>query len=146
MPYPTWDNLDPNATWDMPGTVGSGGGPGPLPANSKVGDHLQWYIDTLIFNGVRAAMDIRDINPPAVQFRAPVMHYRFGRGCVGVDWEARLILPNLGNKHAINMAQVYLERIQDALSGAVVAATPADFDMPDGGGPAPGYVLTWQTR
>lgn len=107
---------------------------------------LDAYLAALNGAGIRATVDARDINPPAVQLRAPVLHYRFGRGCIAADWTARLILPDNGQREALAAALPLLQQIQDALLGAVVTATPADWDLPDGGGPAPGYQLTWTTH
>lgn len=107
---------------------------------------LDAYLEALRTAGIRAVVDGRDVNPPAVQLRAPTLRYRFGRGCTEADWTARLILPNTGQREALAAALPLLAAIQEALSGAVVEATPADWDLPDGGGPAPGYELTWTTH
>ena len=107
---------------------------------------MDTYLEVLDAAGIRSAVDGRDINPPAVQLRAPTLTYRFGRGCVEAAWTARLILPNNGQRTALAEALPLLQRIQDALEGAVVTATPTDFELPDGGGPVPGYTLTWTTH
>lgn len=104
------------------------------------------YVDDLRSAGIRAVIDYRDINPPAVQLRAPVLHFRFGRGCIAADWTARLILPNNGQEEALKSAMDFIPRIQEAIGGVIVDANPADWDLPDGGGPAPGYELTWTTH
>lgn len=104
------------------------------------------YLQALTDAGIRATDDARDLNPPAVQLRAPVLNFRFGRGCVGADWTARLVLPNSGQHQALSTALPMLLSIQEALGGVVVTATPADFELPDGGGPVPGYQLTWSTH
>ena len=109
-------------------------------------EQLDTYLQQLQLAGIRATDDPRDINPPAVLLRAPVLQYRFGRGCVAADWTARLVLVNSGTRQALQEALPLLQRIQDALQGAVVTATPADFELPDGGGPTPGYQLTWSTH
>lgn len=104
------------------------------------------YLAALQAAGVRATADARNINPPAVLLRAPVLHFRFGRGCQQADWTARLILPNSGTREALQLALPLIETIQTALQGAIVTATPADWELPDGGGPTPGYQLTWSSH
>jgi len=107
---------------------------------------LQGFLDDLQAAGIRATDDPRDINPPALLIRAPVMHYRFGRGCVTADWTGRLVLNNAGTRQALQEAVPLIAAIQDALQGVLVTATPADWELPDGGGPTPGYQLTWTTN
>lgn len=107
---------------------------------------LQGYLEALTAADIRATDDPRDINPPAVLIRPPVLSFRFGRGCIGADWTARLVLPNSGTRQALQLALPLIDRIQTALQGAVVTATPADFELPDGGGPTPGYQLTWTSH
>lgn len=108
-------------------------------------DQLQGYLDALTAAGIRASDDPRDINPPMLLLRPPTLSYRFGRGCVAADWTARLVLVNAGVRQALAEALPLLQQIQDALQ-LVYTATPADFDLPDGGGPTPGYQLTWSTH
>lgn len=113
---------------------------------TDVAAQLAGYLAALQAAGIRAVDDPRDINPPALLVRAPTLHYRFGRGCVGADWTARLVLINSGYRQALETALPLLEAIQDALGGVVVTATPADWELPDGGGPTPGYQLQWTTH
>lgn len=104
------------------------------------------YLTDLNAAKIRATDDPRDINPPCVLIRPPVLNFRFGRGCVGADWTARLILNNAGTRQALEEALPLIDAIQTALGGVIVTATPADFELPDGGGPVPGYSLTWTTH
>jgi len=106
---------------------------------------LQQAVDRLTAAGVRATLDPRDLNPPAVLIRPPTLHYRFGRGCVGLDWSARLYLPDPGTADALRLGLDQLEQAQAALGGAVTTATPGDFTLMDGA-TVPGYTLTWSTH
>jgi hypothetical protein len=103
------------------------------------------YVAQLQAGGVRATLDPRDINPPAVLIRPPVLHYRFGRGCVAVDWTARLYLPDPGTLDALRIALPELDKIQAALGYAIAQAVPGDFTLLDGA-TVPGYTLTWTTH
>lgn len=108
-------------------------------------ERLLDYREKLLAAGIRASIDGRDVNPPAVLIRPPTMFYRFGRGCYACDWEARVFLPDSGTEQALKAALPLLEQVQSALGGVVVTATPADFQLADGG-TAPGYALTWTTH
>lgn len=102
----------------------------------------QAYVAQLVAAGIRATLNPADINPPAVLIRPPVMHFRFGRGCVRSDWEARLYVIDSGVEQAMKTAIPMITEIQDALGFAVVTATPADFALADGG-TVPGYLFQW---
>jgi len=97
--------------------------------------------------GVRCALDARDVNPPALLIRPPTLRYRFGRGCIGADWAAWLYLPDSGQIHSLRTGLPILETIHGALASAgvaVLSATPADFQPPDGA-ILPGFILNWTT-
>jgi hypothetical protein len=106
---------------------------------------MRSYVAQLEGAGVRATVDPRNLNPPAVLVRPPTLHYRFGRGCVAADWQARLYLPDPGTEGALAIALPLLEQITVALEGAPTEATPADFQLPDGA-TVPGYQLSWSTH
>ena len=108
-------------------------------------ERLLDYREKLLAAGIRGVIDGRDVNPPAVLVRPPTIHYRFGRGAHACDWEARLYLPDSGTEQALKAALPLIDQVQTALQGAVVDATPADFQLADGG-TAPGYILTWSTH
>lgn len=105
----------------------------------------QAYVAQLRAAGIRATLNPADINPPTVWVRAPRMRFRFGRGCIGADWEARLYLVDSGYEQAMKTAIPLISEIQDALNFAVVEAEPADFALVDGG-TVPGYIFTWSTQ
>lgn len=104
----------------------------------------QGYVAALQQAGIRAVLNPADINPPCVWVRAPVMRFRFGRGCVSADWEARLYLIDSGYEQALKTAVPLITQIQEALNFAVVEAVPADWALPDGG-TVPGYLFNWTT-
>ncbi len=109
-------------------------------------DLLTGYLAALTAAGIRSTLDARDVNPPAVLLRPPTLHYRFGRGCVACDFTARLLLPDAGQKQALETALPLLQAIQDALPGVpLLDAVPGDFGLADGS-TVPGYTLTWTTH
>jgi len=95
--------------------------------------------------GIRAVVDGRDVNPPCVQLRPPTVHYRFGRGCVGFDWEARLMVPDVGMSQAWKQLGTLLDAVEIALNYPSPTATPGDTILPDGS-TVPTYVLTWSAK
>jgi len=107
---------------------------------------MKRYRDAITAAGVRCVLDARDVNPPSVLIRPPTLSYRFGRGCVGSEWAAWLMLPDAGQLDALRVGFPILDTITDALAGAgvaVVDATPSDFQSADGG-TVPGFILTWK--
>ena len=105
------------------------------------------YRDAIVNAGVRCVLDARSVNPPAVLIRPATLNYRFGRGCVGASWVAWLYLPDAGQFDALRVGLPILETVQSALASAgvaVLSATPADFQPPDGG-LLPGFIINWNT-
>lgn len=108
---------------------------------------MESYRDALEAVGVRCALDPRDVNPPAVLIRPPVLNYRFGRGVIGSAWTAWLFIPDAGTLDALRIAFPILDKVQGAMATvgvAILTATPAEFQPADGG-LVPGFVLNWNT-
>jgi len=108
---------------------------------------MKAYQDAISRAGVRCALDPRDMNPPSVLIRPPVLNYTFGRGRVGAEWTAWLYLPDAGVLEALKSGFDLLDKTRAALADvgvAVLRAAPADFQTPDGG-IMPGFTLNWNT-
>lgn len=105
---------------------------------------VQDIVDRLTTAGVRATVDGRDLNPPAVQVRPPTMHYRFGR-CANADWQVWVVVPDTGMRTSLAALSTLLEDTQAALNLAGVDATPNTVTLADGG-TVPAYVLTWSSK
>lgn len=106
---------------------------------------VQAVIDKLEAHGVRAVADARDVNPPCVQVRAPVISYRFGKNCWEADFTAWSITGDAGTVDNLKAQSDLLGRIVWALDGVPVTARPDEALMPDGA-LLPIYVLTWSAR
>jgi hypothetical protein len=104
----------------------------------------QDVVDQLVAGGVRAVVDGRDLNPPAVQIRPPTLHYRFGRGAAA-DWEAWAVVPDTGMRTDLAALSDLLEKVQAALGHVGVQARPDTVTLADGG-TVPAYVLTWSSK
>jgi hypothetical protein len=101
--------------------------------------------DTLTAAGIPATVDVRDLNPPAVLIPPPELVWRFGKGAV-CTWRIVAAAPNTGTGPAVGVLSDLVDRVQDALAGAVTGGRPVDLTDPLGGAPLPGYELTLETR
>lgn len=106
---------------------------------------VQEVVDQLVAGGVRATVDQRDLNPPAVLVDAPAIAWRFGKGGWNATWTATVVVPDTGNAQALTDLSVLLEQVQAALGGIVAEGRPADLLTQDAG-ILPGYRLTWSTH
>lgn len=104
----------------------------------------QAVVDQLVAGGVRATLDGRDANPPVVQVRPPILHYRFGRG-IECEWQAWAMVPATGMRGDLLALGELVDATQAALAGAVVTATPDEAALADGS-TVPMYRLTWNER
>lgn len=102
-------------------------------------------VEALTAGGVRAAADLRDLNPPGVLVRPPEVRWRFGKDRGGADWVLWAIVPDAGTSAALAGLGELLEKTQAALGGLVVAGRPIDVQAVDGAGTLPAYELTFST-
>lgn len=100
-------------------------------------------VDKLVADGVRATLDGRDLNPPAVLVRPPTVSYRFGRDG-DADWEAWAVVGDTGSKQSLDALSDLLERVSAALVRPV-QARPDVISLADGS-TVPAYVLTWSGK
>lgn len=95
---------------------------------------------------VRAAADLRDVNPPCVLVRPPRMSWRFGKDCWDATWEMWAVVPDTGAADALSALSLLIGQVQVALGGRVVEGRPVDVQAIDGAGTLPGYALTYTQR
>lgn len=107
--------------------------------------HVAALVDRLETAGVRAASDLRDLNPPAVYVPAPRIAYRFGKGTATLEWSLVLAVPNTGRDVALSNLSELLDAANQALAGIFVDARPVDLTALDGGAPLPAYEATFTT-
>lgn len=104
--------------------------------------------ELLIEQGIRATVDIRDLNPPCVLIEAPELRYRYGPETADAQWTALCVVPNVGPGPALHLLQGLLTDTLLALNTAGIAPTAArpvtiQPQVKDPGGPLPAYALTW---
>lgn len=106
---------------------------------------VQALVDRLTAGGVRAAADLRDLNPPGVLVRPPTLHGRFGKN-VNADLTLWCVVPDTGVSTALGALAELMDATQTALGWVVVLARPVDVQALDGAGTLPGYELTFTQR
>jgi len=107
---------------------------------------MQDLADKLTAGGVRATIDARDLNPPAVLVAAPVFRWVFDSGRVSADWRVLAVVPSSGAGAELATLGALLDTIAGVLGGAPVTATPMSYPAPGGGDPLPAYALTWTSK
>lgn len=96
--------------------------------------------------GIRATVDERELNPPAVFVAPPALTYRFGKGGWDASWTLSAVVPDNGRRPALAALGDLVTDVQAALSGRVVAGRPVDLFVPGGAAPLPAYELTFTER
>jgi len=107
---------------------------------------VQDVVDRLVAGGVRAVLDERDINPPAVYVAPPAIAWRFGHG----DFDAKFTVWCVTNAAGRSVDLVNLGDLVDQVAAALnlvtVRGDPADLVIPHQAAPLPAYRLTWGER
>lgn len=106
----------------------------------------QAIVDRLTDAGVRASVDERDLNPPAVFVGPPVLSWRFGKGSTDATWTLVAVVPNTGRNIALTNLGALVTSTAAALGLAIVTARPMDLSVPDQAAPLPGYALEFTQR
>jgi hypothetical protein len=104
---------------------------------------MQAEVTLLSAAGVRATLDERDVNPPCVLVRPPVISYRFGRDSAA-EWTYWLIVPDSGKSASVAALGELIEAAQAALGFMATNLTPDDAILNDGTYPM--YSMTRTTR
>lgn len=103
-------------------------------------------VDTLRAAGIRATVDERELNPPAVFVGPPNLTYRFGKGGWDASWTLAAVVTDAGRRPALAALGDLVTAVQAALAGRVVAGRPVDLFVPGGAAPMPAYELTYSAR
>ena len=106
-------------------------------------------LDRLTAAGIRACLDERDVNPPAVYVAPPALAWRYARGDYDATFTAWCVVPGSGRDIALRNLGALIDQVIPALvtpDSAVVTGDPADLLVPDQAAPLPGYRLSWTER
>jgi hypothetical protein len=96
--------------------------------------------------GIRATVDERELNTPAVFVAPPALTYRFGKHCWDAAWTLSAVVADNGRRPAMAALGDLVSAVQAALGGRVVAGRPVDLLIPGGAAPLPAYELTFTER
>lgn len=105
----------------------------------------QAMVDHLVARGMRAAVDHRDLNPPAVWVTVPTARPRFG-GCWQVDHRLLLVSPDSGTRTAVATLSDLLADTVAALDGLPVQTRPTQVPPLHGGDALPALELTFTLK
>ncbi len=110
----------------------------------NIADAAADLVEHLRSSGLRAALDMADLNPPGLLVRAPEVTYRFKAGDWDAAWTIYAVAPDVGFDAAMRILGPLLEDTQTALE-TVTGARPVVFTMTDGAD-LPAYEMTWTDR
>jgi hypothetical protein len=102
-------------------------------------------VNTLQAAGLRATVDERDINPPCVYVRPPLLHFRFGKGW-NAEWVLTAVVADNGGTYALAALGGLVAAVQDAMGWLAVTARPVSLTVPGGAAPFPAYEMTFTQR
>jgi len=101
----------------------------------------------LVAAGVRASIDERDLNPPAVWVAPPTMSWRFGKGTWDAEWLLTAVVPDGGRATSTAALAALVVQVQQAMGWGGVTARPVSLLVPGAGGvPLPGYEMSFTQR
>jgi hypothetical protein len=100
-------------------------------------------VERLSDNGIRAAVDTRDLNPPAVLVIPPDMAWRFARDTWDATWRLLLVVPNTGSGQDLVALDALIGQVRDALGGAPTTGVARTVSIDGAHDPLPAYELSW---
>ncbi|HXJ63567.1 MAG TPA: hypothetical protein VNN79_07415 [Actinomycetota bacterium] len=102
-------------------------------------------VERLRAGGLRACMDLADLNPPGLIVRAPEVSFRFKAGDWDAAWTVHAVSPDPGFDGAMKILGPLIDDAQAAVGYSAVTARPVTFQTIDGAD-LPAYELTWTDR
>lgn len=102
-------------------------------------------VEKIRAGGIRATVDERDINPPAVWVGPPTMHFRFGKGWTA-DWTITAVVADTGRAYSLAALGTLVAQVQDSMGWLAVTARPVALQIPGGAAPLPAYEMTFSER
>jgi len=95
--------------------------------------------------GIRATIDERDINPPAVWVKPPIAAFRFGKGW-DATWTLQAVVPDTGRNNSLAALGAMIDAVQAAMNWHAITANPVALLIPGGAAPLPAYEMTFSER
>ena len=109
-------------------------------------DALQPVLGALNVAGIRATMDIAQLNPPGCLLGAPELDFRFNAGDFTATYSLIVVVGSTDKTRAIGNLSEYLSEVMVALGDRPLTARPVDVTLADASTVLPGYELRWSTR
>ena len=109
-------------------------------------DALQPVLDALTTAGIRATLDIAQLNPPGCLLGPPELDFRFNGGDFTAGYSLIAVVGSTDKTRAISNLSDYLAEVMTALGDRPLTARPVDVTLADASTVLPGYELRWSTR
>jgi hypothetical protein len=109
-------------------------------------DPLDDILGKLEAAGVRATIDIRDLNPPGCYLAPPELEFRFRQGDYTATYTLLVCAPNTTRRQQFVAMAELLAAVNGALGYRSPNARPVDVPTNDGTAILLGYELSWTDR
>ena len=109
-------------------------------------DPLEAILAKLEAVGVRATIDIKELNPPGCYLAPPELEFRFRQGDFTATYTLLVCAPNTTRRLQYAAMSELLFTVQRALGDRSQVARPVDIPTNDGTAVLLGYELSWHER
>lgn len=116
------------------------------PAQPVLLDPLERILETLEAAGIRATLEIKDLNPPGCYLAPPELEFRFRQGDFTATYTLLVCAPNTTRRLQYAAMSSLLFDVQRALGERSTLARPVDVPTNDGTAVLLGYELSWHER
>jgi hypothetical protein len=109
-------------------------------------DAIRPVMEQLAAAGIRATLDIAQLNPPGVILLPPELDFRFNAGDFTASYALIAVVGSSDRTRMIVALSDFLPSVLQALGDRPVTARPVDVTLADASTVLPGYELRWTTR
>lgn len=125
---------------------GFGGRADVIGRRPTVSDAIAPILELLIAAGLRATVDVVQLNPPGCLLLAPELLFRFAGGDFTATHRLIAVVGSTDRTRAIAALSDYLDQVVAALGDRAVSARPVDVTLADASTLLPAYELQWTER
>ena len=109
-------------------------------------DAMTAVLEQLTAAGIRATLDITQLNPPGCLLLPPELDFRFNAGDFTASYTLVCTVGSSDRTRMIASLSDYLSEVLQALGDRPVTGRPVDVTLADASTVLPGYELRWTTR
>jgi hypothetical protein len=109
-------------------------------------DAIRPVMEQLTAAGIRATLDIAQLNPPGCILLPPELDFRMNAGDFTASYALIATVGSSDRTRMIVALSDYLPSVLQALGDRPVTARPVDVTLADASTVLPGYELRWTTR